>query len=147
MCRFVLHLSISLAMSGIEVAGIVLAVLGALIKGVGGYNEVVTGRDVKLLVESLKDNRIMFSNSVEYLLRSIVSPDELTTLLNDPNGDTWRDSDLDGRVIAHLGPDASNFTHKILDIYNTLALLQKKLPVSLHDPILAPEICIDDWFT
>lgn len=54
-------------MSGIEVAGIVLAVLGVLIKGVGGYKEVATGRDVNLLVESLKANKIMFSNSVECL--------------------------------------------------------------------------------
>ena len=120
-------------MSGIEVAGLVLAVLGALIKGVGGYNEVVTGRDVKLLVESLKDNKIMFSNSVEHLLRSIVPTDELSRLLNDHTGDIWRKRDLDQRVIAHLGEDAENITKKIDDIHRTLAQLQKKMPVSVHD--------------
>ena len=120
-------------MSGIEVAGLVLAVLGALIKGVGGYNEVVTSRDVNLLVESLKDNRIMFSNSVEHLLRSIVPADELSRLLNDHTGDIWRKHDLDQRVIAHLGGDAENITKKIDDIHRTLAQLQKKLPVSTND--------------
>jgi hypothetical protein len=120
-------------MSGIEVAGIVLAVLGALIKGVGGYNEVVTGRDVNLLVESLKDNKIMFSNSVEYMLRSIVPADELTRLLNDQTGNTWAKNGLNQRVEAHLGEDAENITQKIDDIYKTLAQLQKKLPVSLRE--------------
>jgi len=120
-------------MSGIEVAGLVLAVLGALIKGVGGYNEVVTHRDVNLLVESLKDNKIMFQNSIEHLLRSIVPANELTRLLNDHTGDIWRQHDLDQRVIAHLGEDAENFTKKIVDIHKTLAQLQKKLPVSVHD--------------
>jgi len=120
-------------MSGIEVAGLVLAVLGALIKGVGGYNEVVTHRDVSLLVESLKDNKIMFSNSVEHLLRSIVPADELSRLLNDHTGDIWRKHDLDQRVIAHLGEDAENITKKIDDIHRTLAQLQKKLPVSVRD--------------
>ena len=116
-------------MSGIEVAGIVLAVLGVLIKGVGGYNEVATGRDVKLLVESLKANKIMFSNSVECLLRSTVSSDELTRLLNDQTGDIWKDPDLDQRVVAHLGDSAKYITQKIHDIYRTLDRLQKKLPV------------------
>jgi hypothetical protein len=120
-------------MSGIEVAGIVLAVLGVLIKGVGGYNEVATGRDVNLLVESLKANKIMFSNSVECLLRSIVSTDELTRLLNDQTGEVWRDRDLDQRVVAHLGDSTENITQKIHDIYRTLARLQRKLPVSVHD--------------
>jgi hypothetical protein len=119
-------------MSGIEVAGIVLAVLGTLIQGVGGYNEVITGRDVNLLVESLKDNKIMFSNSIEYLLRSVSPTEELTRLLNDPTGNQWRDADLDHRVIAHLGQDAEIILQKIGDIYATLDRLQRKLPVSLH---------------
>jgi len=119
--------------SGIEIAGIVLGVLGALIKGVGGYNEVVTHRDISLLVESLKDNKIMFSNSVEHLLRSIVPADELSRLLNDHTGDIWRKHDLDQRVIAHLGEGAENITKKIDDIHRTLAQLQKKLPVSVRD--------------
>ena len=129
-------------MSGIEVAGIVLAVLGALIKGVGGYNEVVTSRDVNLLVESLKDNKIMFSNSVEHLLRSTVSTDELTRLLNDHTGEIWKEHDLNQRVIAHLGKDAENITEKIRDINRTLAQLQKKLPVSKRT-----RPCFDRQFT
>ena len=120
-------------MSGLEVAGLVLAVLGALIKGVGGYNEVVTHRDVNLLVESLKDNKIMFSNSVEHLLRSVVPAHELTRLFNDHTGDIWRNLDLDQRVIEHLGEDAKNITAKIGDIYRTLAQLRKKIPVSVRD--------------
>jgi hypothetical protein len=117
-------------MSGIEVAGIVLAVLSALIQGVGGYNDVVTGRDVNLLVESLKDNKLMFENSVEYLLRSTIPPGELELLLGDLRGESWQDRDLHQRVIAHLGQNAENILRKIKDIYNTVSQLQRKLPVS-----------------
>ena len=82
-------------MSCIKVAGLVLAVLGALVKGVRGYNEVVTHRDVNLLVESLKDNKTLFSTLVEDLLWSVVPADELTRFLNDHTGDIWRKHDLD----------------------------------------------------
>lgn len=123
-------------MSGIEAAGIVLAVLGVLIQGVGGYKEVVTGRDVNLLVESLKDNKLMFSNSVEYLLRSVVPPDELARLLNDPSGGLWKDEGLKQRVAAHLGEDACNIIEKIRDLRTTVVQLQRKLPVSAHDLVL-----------
>jgi hypothetical protein len=119
-------------MSGIEVAGIVLAVLSALIQGVGGYNEVVTGRDVNLLVESLKDNKLMFENSVEYLLRSVIPPGELELLFDDLRGEPWQDRDFHQRVIAHLGQDADNILRKIKDIYHTVSGLQKKLPVSVN---------------
>jgi hypothetical protein len=118
-------------MSGIEVAGIVLAVLGTLIQGVGGYNEVVTGRDVNLLVESLKDNKIMFENSIEYLLRSILPTGELVLLFGDLRGEPWQDPDLHQRVTAHLGQDAENILRKIKDIYRTVSQLQRKLPVSV----------------
>jgi hypothetical protein len=118
-------------MSGIKVAGIVLAVLSALIQGVGGYNEVVTGLDVNLLVESLKDNELMFENSVEYLLRSVIPPGELELLFDDLRGEPWQDRDLHQRAIAHLGQDADNILRKIKDIYNTVSQLQRKLPVSV----------------
>lgn len=119
-------------MSGIEVAGIVLAVLGALIKGVDVYDGVVTEREVKLLVTSLQVQKLMFSNSVEQLLRSIVPADELEQLLNDPGGDTWRHNGLDQRVVEHLGEGAEDINKKIHDIYKTLSKLQQKLPVCDH---------------
>ena len=120
-------------MSGIEVAGIVLAVFGALVNGVGGYNEVVTGRDVSLLVDSLENNKIIFSNSIEHLLRSIVSADELTRLLNDTTGSLWADSGLNQRAIANLGPNARRILQKIDEIRKTIVQLQRKLPVSICD--------------
>jgi hypothetical protein len=120
---------------GIELVGIVLAVYGALIKSVEGYNEVVTGRDVNLLLESLRDNRIMFLNSVECLLRSVSPMEELTRLLNDPMGSQWEDDELRGKMITHMGQDAENILQKIGDIHKTLALLQKKLPVSPVQPV------------
>lgn len=116
-------------MSGIEVAGIVLAVLGALIKGVDLYDEVVAGCDVKFLVRSLQVQKTMFSNSVEHLLRSVVPADELERLLDDERGEPWGRYDLDRRVSEHLGHGAEDITEKIHDIFKTVHKLQQKLPV------------------
>jgi hypothetical protein len=44
------------ALSGIEVAGIVLAVLGVLVKGVGGSNEMVTGQPAGRVAQRQQDH-------------------------------------------------------------------------------------------
>jgi hypothetical protein len=121
--------------SGIEAAGMIESLLSVLIKRVEGYCRLLTGRDINLLLESLKGSKIMFSNSIEYLLRSIVPVDELARLMSDPMGGIWREHDLDQRVIAHVGENAESMTKKLHDIYGTISRLQTKLPVSVHGPV------------
>jgi hypothetical protein len=87
-------------MSGTEVASIVLAVFVAPVQGAGGYNEVVAGRDVNLLVKSLNENKAMFSKCIGYFLRSVSPIEKRTRLLDDPRRNQWRHGDLGESVYA-----------------------------------------------
>ena len=68
-------------MAGIDTAGLVLAVFPVVIDIVTWYDDRVRGRDTKLLAESLENNKQMFVNSIEYLLKSVVPPADLRILL------------------------------------------------------------------
>lgn len=117
-------------MSGIETAGLVLAVFPLVIDAVTKYNGLVKGRDCKVLGESLKNNEQMFLNSVEFLLRSTIPPEDLRVLLDDMTGELWKSEWLAARVTEHLGREAESVFKKIDDIYKTVSRLKQKLPVS-----------------
>lgn len=116
--------------AGIETAGLALAVFPIVIGIVDWYSGGVSGRDIKLLAESLKNNEKMFLNSVESLLRCIVPAAELQILLDDLEGDPWRSQTLSAKVAEHLGCEADSILEKINDIYKTVLNLKEKLPVS-----------------
>jgi hypothetical protein len=116
--------------AGIETAGLALAVFPIVIKIVDWYSSSVSGRDTKLLAESLKNNEKMFLNSVESLLLCVVPAAELQILLDDLEGDPWRSQSLGDKVAKHLGCEADSILEKINDIYKTVLKLKDKLPVS-----------------
>lgn len=117
-------------MSGIEAAGLALAVFPLVLDAVAKYNGLVTGRDIKLLSESLKNNEQMFYNAVEFLLRSTVPPEDLRVLLGDLSSDLWKSEWLSNRVAQNLGHKAGSIFLKIDGIYKTVLKLKQKLPVS-----------------
>lgn len=116
-------------MSGVEIVGLALAVFPLVIEGVERYHGVITGRDIKYLTESLKNNEQIFKNSVENLLRSSVESDELTVLLDNLQGTQWKDPKLERQVVDHLGQEAESILKKIKEIHDTVFKLQKRLPV------------------
>ena len=118
-------------MSGVEAAGIILAVIPIVVEIIDWYESRVRGRDTKHLVESLKNNRHIFLNSIESLLLSAVPAAEVQALLRHPDGTGWKDKSLESRVSDVLGHDANIIFSKIQHIYKTLVKLQKKLPVSI----------------
>jgi hypothetical protein len=117
-------------MSGLEAVGLCLAVFPIVIEMVERYSGLVTGRDIKHLAESLKNNEQIFVNTVETLLRSTVPAPQLVTLLSDLEGDLWRDDELRRSVSHKLGQGADIVLDKISDIYKTVLKLKEKLPVS-----------------
>lgn len=116
--------------AGIEVAGLVLAIFPAVIGLVDWYGDRVSGRDMKFLAERLENNKIMFLNTLDHLLLSVVPPHEAGTLLRDPDGNAWKDAALNNRIINHLGPAADRILDQIAGIYTAVLKLQQKLPVS-----------------
>lgn len=129
-------------MIGIEVVGLALAVFPIAIKEVERYKGVITGRDIRHLADSLKNNERIFTNSVENLLRSVVWTSELAVLLGDLHGDAWRDDNLRQKVTKHLGQDADDILLKIKEIHGTVSQLQRKLPVSNKTYIWCFQTCL-----
>lgn len=119
-------------MSGLEAAGLAIALFSVASKGVASYRGRVTTRDVSFLADSLDNLEAMFSHSIERLLNSAVSSDELAVLLGDLQGLAWKDLSLNDRVKAKLGQAADGILRKVEDIYKTILGLQRKLPVSMR---------------
>lgn len=119
-------------MSGLEAAGLAIALFSVASKGVASYRGRVTTRDVSFLANSLENLEAMFSNSIERLLNSAISSDELAVLLGDLQGLAWKDLSLNDRVRAKLGQAADGILGKVEDIYKTILGLQRKLPVSMQ---------------
>ena len=116
-------------LSGIEAAGLALAIFPVVVEMVDWYGGNVTGRDSKLLAESLRNHERMFLNSLESLLRSVVPAGELQILLSDLTGEAWRDQVLNSKVAEHLGCEVDSIMEKIDEIYRTVLKLKDKLPV------------------
>jgi hypothetical protein len=116
--------------AGIDDAGLALSILPVVIGIINWYSNQISSHDVKLLAESLENNRRIFLNSVECMLRSVVSPAELQTLLGDFEGAAWKDQNLAARLSDHLGADVNGILETIDDIHQTVLKLAQKLPVS-----------------
>jgi hypothetical protein len=117
-------------MAGLEAIGLILNILPVVIEVVDWYSGRIRGRESKQLADSLKNNRQIFLNSIEYLLRSVVSAEKVKILLDKPGGDAWREPSFVDQVNEHLGDEAEGIIEKIGDIHKVLIKLQEKLPVS-----------------
>ena len=136
-------------MAGIEVAGLALAVFPLVVEAVSWYSDTAKGRDAKHLADSLENNRQIFFNAVEQLLRSAVTAEQVQILLDDPGGSGWTEETFIESVNEHLGREANGILEKIDVIYKTVLKLQKKLPVRclstlLHCPNL-PQLIVTTY--
>ncbi|SMR52358.1 unnamed protein product [Zymoseptoria tritici ST99CH_1A5] len=116
-------------MSGIEVAGLALALFPIVIELVDAYSGALTGRDINHLAESLKNHQQIFLNAVEYLLHYTIPAQQLRALLADPSGALWQDQELNDSVQRELGIRAASILGKISDIHKTITKLMAKLPI------------------
>lgn len=128
-------------MSGIEVAGLALALFPIVIELVDAYSGALTGRDINHLAESLKNHQQIFLNAVEYLLHYTIPAQQLRALLADPSGALWQDQELNDSVQRELGIRAASILGKISDIHKTITKLMAKLPVSVTCNLCVCALC------
>jgi hypothetical protein len=119
-------------MSGIEAVGLALAIIPLVIEIIDLYSGSLTSRDVNFLAESLRNKELIFKNTVEELLNSVLSRSELQKLLEDPSGPLWTDDSINRRVADHLGAEASGLFEVAKEIHSTVHHLKAKLPVSIY---------------
>lgn len=116
--------------SGIEWAGLALAIFPVVVEIIDWYSGSVSGRDTKFLAESLKNQELIFRDSIEALLRSVLSATEQRSLLDDLGGQSWKDASISAKVVECLGKEADGLVEIANGIYEDVMKLKEKLPVS-----------------
>ena len=134
-------------MSGIEAAGIALAVFPIL---VGGLNQFVTGietmhrwRHYKVKLEqyatSLESAMAFFLNTLEELLDNIVpSDEEIQSLLREPRGPLWRRREYDERLRKRLDRSYSSYQKTISKLVRDIESMCEKLGVDNAGGVICP---------
>lgn len=131
-------------LTGIEAAGLALAIIPVVVEILDFYSGSLTSRDVSFLAESLRNKELIFKNTVEELLNSVLSKTELRKLLEDPRGPLWTDDGINSRVADHLGAEASGLFEVAKEIHSTVHDLKAKLPVSTSLSIVEPYLLFED---
>lgn len=117
-------------MSGIEIAGLVLAGIPLLISALEHYSEgVQTIRKIRhsskgflRLKRTLETENDIFLNSIELLLKDDVDDHVLATMLQYPGNQAvgWKDAKLDARLRARLGRSYSVYFEAIDALANDI---------------------------
>ena|SRR6266498_1131370 len=122
-------------MSGIEIAGLVLAVFPLIISGVKCYHEGVSTfnvgtrfrHELSALETILATEEAKFLNTCKLLLDGLVSPRELAFLLKKPGGPAWKDPRLQAKLATVLYHAAPSFWKILEDMNDTLTHLKIRL--------------------
>jgi hypothetical protein len=121
-------------MAGIEAAGLALAIFPIVTQTLDWYGGILTGRDIRDLADSLRNNEQIFLDSVESLLRSAVPAAQVDFLLSAPDGESWKNGSLRQSVSDQLGVDAARLFKNVDTIHIILRKLNEKLPVRQRKP-------------
>src|SRR5262245_14680943 len=96
--------------TGIEIVGLMLAVLPLIISALEHYEEGVSTiekffrykREIRSIIEALATENAIFKNSCEQLLSDIFGPAELAEMLQNPRGETWSQPHIVTELRARL---------------------------------------------
>lgn len=129
-------------MSGIEVAGLVLAAFPLLIYALEHYREsgeVLEGwwrikKEYKKCKQELKLQEVVFQENLEELLRPLVrDEDELRLLLAEPGGDKWKDRDLEQELRKRLPKSYEIYLDIINEVNDIMENLKDELGINKLD--------------
>ena len=114
-------------MSGLEIIGVILALVPIVSGGIDGYKRLRDGPESRQLERSFKTQHVIFLNTIEELIYPLVSDSQLQTLLKDPNGRLWKDKQLSASLEKHLDGAYPMFSELMEDIKVVMSELQKNL--------------------
>jgi hypothetical protein len=124
--------------TGVETAGLVLAVFPLVVNGLGSYvagadtlrkwrNERMYGRELKHLQRQLETQRVIYLNTLEELLTGIVHSDaERALLINDPSGPKWKCKEYETLLHERLGQSYDAYLATVDDLRESVTHLEEK---------------------
>ena len=131
---------VSIMASGIEVAGIALAVFPIVVQSFGSYAQGIETikklrrqrRELESYVRVLKTQRVYYLDTIEELLDGIVELDALNEMLQDFDSISWQASEYEQRLQDRLGRSYNSFLESCSELRDSLKSIERKLQAS-HD--------------
>lgn len=131
--------------TGIETAGIALAILPLVVNQLDAYVQGIetlklfrTRRYRRLFDEystELGNQHAILLNTLEQSLEGLVHyDDEISDLINNPHGSLWKDASFQARLAKKLDRNYGAFTRTMTDLSILLETLSRKLGLESADP-------------
>ena len=113
-------------MSGLEFAGLALAILPLVLSTIKSYDDVLSpfiryknyAREAKVYSKELSIQRTIFRNGCRNLLEEVVDHDAASIMLNSLTRESWYNNQLDAQLSQQLG-DSMNACINILELVET----------------------------
>ena len=134
-------------MSGIEAAGLVLAVFPIVVNGLQHFTEGVETikswkrfrRELDKYSRTLETQRIVCLNTIESLFEGIIqSNDELDAFMKDPGGAFSQNIGYEQRLHTRLGRSYGNYTRIMADMLEALETARKELGIGEDGKVRFP---------
>ncbi|PMD14530.1 hypothetical protein NA56DRAFT_693937 [Hyaloscypha hepaticicola] len=123
-------------MSGVEIAGFVLAALPLMISGLEHYRESAEvletwwkiKREYQKCMRNLKYHKVAFEENLEELLLPLIADEvKLHRLLNDPGGSEWKDPKLEALLQQRMPKTYSSYMDTMESMLETIKGLEESL--------------------
>jgi hypothetical protein len=122
-------------MSGIEVAGIVLAAMPLVISGLEHYGQGVCTmkrlwkfkRELQSLVRQLTTEQGIFMNTCEALLTGLVPLDSASQFLQSPGGQLWQDPEMEAKLVDRLRGSYAGYVETVSSMCEALEEFKRRL--------------------
>ncbi|KAI8279597.1 hypothetical protein K4K60_005443 [Colletotrichum sp. SAR11_57] len=134
-CRLLTSKFDAPAMSGFEVAGVVLGTIPLVISALEHYKQGIStirtwrnyNRELRILILSLETERVRFQDVCEKLLVGLVSPCQIESMVEDPFGPAWQEDVIQAKIKARLWRSFSIFEDIVTDMEEATKEMMKKL--------------------
>jgi hypothetical protein len=129
--------------TGIETAGITLAIFPIVIEGLKAYLDGIASIKkwwqyvavLKRLVRDLLVEEVKFTNTCTELLHDLVDTPELALLLDKPGGERWRGAGLQMKLKQRLGRGLQAYMESVIDMTDVLEEFRRKLELGPNDKV------------
>lgn len=130
-------------MSGIEAAGLVLAVLPLFISAFEDYNEGLEGikafwrweHELPNCIRELRDQHMQYELNLKVLLLPIITDAELAELLNNPIKQLWKNAGIERKLKHELDSAYNTYISRIEDVENIMEDIAGCLDMDLRRQI------------